>query len=115
MSEIEHKDSIEELEKVYSSYKKGEYSFGKYETEFDLIQAFLEGKIFVLKGSNKGIYISIFNKKINNIKAYTFLYKVRCSYYGFKISNKEGKHLASLFFLFLYFNYRNSWYGDNFK
>jgi len=57
MSEIEHKDSIEELEKVYDSYNKGEYTFGKFETEYDLIQAFQEGKIFVLKGSNNGIYI----------------------------------------------------------
>jgi len=59
MSEIDRKDSIEEFEKVYNSYKNGEYAFGKYETEFDLVQAFLEGKIFVLKGSNIGIYISI--------------------------------------------------------
>ena len=59
MSEIDRKDSIEEFEKVYNSYKNGEYAFGKYETEFDLVQAFLEGKIFVLKGSNIGIYICI--------------------------------------------------------
>ncbi len=59
MSEIDHKDSIEELERVYNSYKNGEYAFGKYETKFDLVQAFLEGKIFVLKGSNIGIYICI--------------------------------------------------------
>ena len=49
----------EELEKIYNSYKKGEYTFGKYETEFDLEQAFFEGKTFVLKGSNNGIYLCI--------------------------------------------------------
>jgi hypothetical protein len=49
----------EELKQIYNSYKKGEYTFGKYETEFDLEQAFFEGKTFVLKGSNVLIYISI--------------------------------------------------------
>jgi len=49
----------EELEKIYNSYKKGEYTFGKYETEFDLEQAFFEGKTFVLKGSNNGIYLCL--------------------------------------------------------
>ncbi len=49
----------EELEKIYNSYEKGEYTFGKYETEFDLEQAFFEGKTFVLKGSNNGIYLCI--------------------------------------------------------
>jgi len=59
MSEIEHKDALEELNKSYNSYKKGEYTFGKYETESDLVQAFFEGKIFVLEGSNIGIYICL--------------------------------------------------------
>lgn len=49
----------EELEKIYNSYKKGEYTFGKYETVFDLENAFFEGKIFVLIGSNNVIYISL--------------------------------------------------------
>jgi len=49
----------EELEKIYNSYKKGEYTFDKYETVFDLENAFFEGKIFVLIGSNNGIYISL--------------------------------------------------------
>ena len=56
---MDHKDAFEELIRIYNSYKKGEYTFGKYETEFDLEQAFFEGKIFVLKGSNIGIYLSI--------------------------------------------------------
>ena len=56
---IRGNEEEEELEKIYNSYKKGEYTFGKYETEYDLVQAFLEGKIFVLKGSNVIIYISI--------------------------------------------------------
>ncbi len=53
------KEEGEELEKVYNSYKKGEYTFGRFETEYDLKQAFVEGKIFVLKGSNNGIYICL--------------------------------------------------------
>ena len=53
------KEEEEELEKIYNSYKKGEYTFGKYESEYDLVQAFLEGKIFVLKGSNIVIYICL--------------------------------------------------------
>ena len=59
MSEIEHKGALEELIKSYNSYKKGEYTFGKYETEFDLVQAFFEGKIFMLEGSNIGIYLCL--------------------------------------------------------
>ncbi|GAG57044.1 unnamed protein product, partial [marine sediment metagenome] len=59
MSEIDHKDSLEELVKIYNSYKKGEYTFGKYEREYDLVQAFFEGKTFVLKGSNNGIYLCL--------------------------------------------------------
>jgi len=59
MSEIEHKGALEELNKSYNSYKKGEYTFGKYETEFDLVQAFFEGKTFVLKGSNVVIYLCL--------------------------------------------------------
>ena len=50
----------EELEKIYNSYEKGEYTFGKYETAFDLEQAFFEGKTFVLKGSNNGIYFAYY-------------------------------------------------------
>ena len=50
----------EELEKIYNSYEKGEYTFGKYETEFDLEQAFFKGKTFVLKGSNNGIYFAYY-------------------------------------------------------
>jgi hypothetical protein len=49
----------EELKKVFNNYKKGDYSFGRFETEYDLIQAFLRGKIFVLEGSNVGIFLSI--------------------------------------------------------
>lgn len=49
----------EELKKIYNNYKKGEYTFGKFETEYDLVQAFLEGKIFVLKGSNVIIYLCL--------------------------------------------------------
>jgi len=49
----------EELEKTYNSYNKGNYTFGKYATESELVQAFFEGKIFVLKGSNNGFYICL--------------------------------------------------------
>ena len=56
---IRRNEEEEEFKQMYNSYKKGEYTFCKYETEFDLEQAFLEGKIFVLKGSNVIIYICL--------------------------------------------------------
>ncbi|GAF80169.1 unnamed protein product, partial [marine sediment metagenome] len=52
----DHKVAFEELIRIYNSYKKGEYTFGKYSTKYDLGQAFFEGKVFVLKGSNVLIY-----------------------------------------------------------
>lgn len=51
-----HKDTLEELKKIFSRYRNGEYTFGKYETEHDLKRAFFEGKVFVLKGSNIGLF-----------------------------------------------------------
>ncbi len=44
---------LEELEEAYKSYKKSEYTFGKYGTGEQIEKAYLEGKIFVLKASKK--------------------------------------------------------------
>ncbi|MFX0181179.1 MAG: hypothetical protein ACFE78_13415 [Candidatus Hodarchaeota archaeon] len=56
---MDNHDTLEELKEAYKSYKKGEYTFGKYWTGDQIEKAFLDGKIFVLKGSIK-IFLPIF-------------------------------------------------------
>jgi len=44
-------NTLEELKEAYKNYKKGIYTFGKYGTGEQIERAFVEGKIFVLKGA----------------------------------------------------------------
>ncbi|MHA1478839.1 MAG: hypothetical protein ACTSPU_11625 [Promethearchaeota archaeon] len=44
-------NTLEELKEVFKGYKKGKYTFGKYGTGEQIERAFMEGKIFVLKGA----------------------------------------------------------------
>ncbi|MFX0181180.1 MAG: hypothetical protein ACFE78_13420, partial [Candidatus Hodarchaeota archaeon] len=53
MNNMDNHNILEELKEAYKSYKKGEYTFGKYWTGDQIEKAFLDGKIFVLKGSIK--------------------------------------------------------------
>ena len=46
-------NSLDEFKEVYYKYKKGKYTFGKYGTGEQIQKAFLDGKIFVLRGSDK--------------------------------------------------------------
>ena len=48
---MDNENTLEELKEVYESYKKGKYTFGKYATGDQIERAFMEGKIFVLKGA----------------------------------------------------------------
>lgn len=50
---MDNHNTFEELKEVLKNYKKGEYNFGKYGTGDQIERAFLDGKIFVLKGSKK--------------------------------------------------------------
>ena len=43
-------NTLEELKEVFKGYNKGKYTFGKYGTGDQIERAFMEGKIFVLKG-----------------------------------------------------------------
>jgi hypothetical protein len=44
-------NTLEELKEAYKNYKKGIYTFGKYGTGEQIERAFVEGKIFVMKGT----------------------------------------------------------------
>ena len=50
---MDNHNILEELKEAYKSYKKGEYTFGKYWTGDQIEKAFLDGKTFVLKGTKK--------------------------------------------------------------
>ena len=50
---MDNQNTLEELKETLKSYKKGKYTFGKYATGDQIEKAFLDGKIFVLKGTKK--------------------------------------------------------------
>lgn len=50
MKKMLQPDYVEELKQEYLNYKRKNYQFGKYNTEMEIQNAFLERKIFVLKG-----------------------------------------------------------------
>jgi len=56
---MDNQNTLEELKEVLKSYKKGKYTYGKYWTGDQIEKAFLEGKIFVLKGTKKIFYLFI--------------------------------------------------------
>lgn len=56
---MDNHNTLEELKEAYKNYKKGEYTFGKYGTGDQIEKAFLDGKIFVLKGNKKIFLICI--------------------------------------------------------
>ena len=54
-------NTLEELKEVFKGYNKGKYTFGKYGTGEQIERAFVEGKIFVLKGAKSifALFITI--------------------------------------------------------
>jgi len=54
-------NGIEELVEVFKGYNKGKYTFGKYGTGEQIERAFMEGKVFVLKGAKSifSLFIAI--------------------------------------------------------
>lgn len=57
---MDNQTTLEELKEVLKNYKKGKYTFGKYATGDQIEKAFLDGKIFVLKGTKKIWLLCIF-------------------------------------------------------
>lgn len=55
---MDNDNTLEELKEVFKGYNKGKYTFGKYGTGEQIERAFVEGKIFVLKGGK--IILSLF-------------------------------------------------------
>ncbi|MHA1913589.1 MAG: hypothetical protein ACW986_13790 [Promethearchaeota archaeon] len=49
---------LEELKEVYKDYKRGNYTFEKYDTGIQVEKAYSNGKIFVLKGGSILVWIT---------------------------------------------------------
>ncbi len=57
---MDNQNTLEELKEALKSYKKGKYTFGKYATGDQIEKAFMDGKIFVLKGTKKIWLLCVF-------------------------------------------------------
>ncbi|MFX0022427.1 MAG: hypothetical protein ACFE9S_08865 [Candidatus Hermodarchaeota archaeon] len=48
-------NNINDLKEAYNNYQKGKYTFGRFGTSEQIKNAFMDGKIFVLKSSNRAL------------------------------------------------------------